>query len=296
MTTEIGNRIDNRSTGCRLCGHPTPRMVPTVRGVRLERCEQCDFLQVRDQPSPDALLELYGPAYFQHGKYRDEFALARENARRLQLLQSVGLASGSRILDAGCASGEFLAAASPRYEVWGVDVAESAVAEARRRCPAAAHRITSGFLEQQTFEPESFDSVVLWDVIEHVWDPVSVSKTVARWLKPGGVLVMSTPNVGSLTARVLGSRWAFLTVPEHLGLFSQQSMTLLVNERLGFRLRHWSSRGKWANVGFVFYKARRVAPRLVPEVLVRGLQRTPWSTLSMYVPTGDIQYVAAEKP
>ncbi len=280
---------------CRLCSDGSRLASFVVRGVRLERCSACGFLQVGERPTVAALQDLYGPSYFDHGKYEDQFALMKENGRRLELLRSTGITRGATVLDAGCARGDFLSAASLEYEMWGVDVAESAVAEARRQCPAAATRVQAGFLEQLRFAPATFDAVVLWDVIEHVWDPIAVGRAVVSWLKPSGFLLLSTPNVGAATARLMGQHWPFMTVPEHLGLFNRESMHRLLEQVLGLRVMHWSSRGKWANVGFLAYKARRVAPRLIPAAVTAKVRQSPLGKLSVYVPTGDIQYVIARK-
>ncbi|HKO90570.1 MAG TPA: class I SAM-dependent methyltransferase, partial [Polyangiaceae bacterium] len=148
---------------CRLCFSSDLRLHFAVRGSTLDRCRACGFVQVRDQPSSDDLEKLYGDGYFERGKYDQEFARRKETERRLGLLERARVPAGGRVLDAGCATGDFLAAASPRYEMWGLDVSAYATGLARAHNPGLAAHIFTGFIEQQTFEPRSFDAIVMWD-------------------------------------------------------------------------------------------------------------------------------------
>ena len=218
-----------------------------------------------------------------------------ENRRRLALLKGCGLKSGARILDAGCATGDFLAFARTTFDMWGLDVSEFAVEQARRKNPGIDHQIHAGFVEQQAYSPASFDAIVLWDVLEHLWDPVSTCRSLLDALRPGGYFVISTPNIGAGVARLMGRRWAFMTVPEHLGFFDHRTMTYLLEDRLGLQCVRWQTRGKWANLGFLFYKLNRVFPGWVPDWLIRFLRTGIPAKASLYVPTGDIQYAASRK-
>ncbi len=284
-----------QSGPCRLCGSDRLRERHQIRAVRVDECRDCGFIQVREQPRPDDLLELYGRAYFEHGKYSDAFALGKEHERRLSLLGR-HVTSGSRVLDAGCATGEFVEYAAGKYEMWGLDISAFAIEQAKARLPWLADRLRSGLVEDQDYPEGFFDAVVMWDVLEHLWDPVEACRKLLRTLRPGGHLVLSTPNISAATARLMGRYWAFMTVPEHLGFCGKASMRHLLERRLGLEMVHWASKGKWANLGFVLYKVKRIAPRLVPQPAVNLLRTRPLNRLALYVPTKDIQYVVARKP
>lgn len=283
-------------TTCRLCGSSELRFHFEVNGCTLDRCAGCGFVQVRDQPSAAQLQELYGGAYFSRGKYDDELATRRENERRLAMLERAGVPRGGRVLDAGCATGDFLATGEGTYEMWGLDVSAFATDLARQNNPALAGRILTGFIEDQAFEPASFDAIVLWDVVEHLWDPRAVLRKLVAYLKPGGALILSTPDIGAATARVMGRRWAFMTPPEHLGFFNRASLTWLLERDLRLETTATQASGKWANVAFLIYKLGRVFPGLVPGGLADRVKRTPLGAASVYVPTLDVRYVTARKP
>ena len=280
---------------CRLCSSETLEMLYEVRGSTLDRCTACGFVQVRDQPTEEELRVIYGDGFFTRGKYEDEFAQRRENERRAGMLAEAGVPAGGRVLDAGCATGDFVAFASDRYDMWGLDVSEFATRIAREKNPDRAAQIFTGFIENQTFESAFFDAIVMWDVIEHIWDPRSVLRSLVQHLRPGGTLILSTPDIGAMTARIMRRRWAFMTPPEHLCFFSPPSLSFLLERDLGLRTTTSRASGKWANVGFLAYKLRKVFP-IVPQALVTRVQRSPLGKATLYVPTLDVRYISARKP
>lgn len=126
-----------------------------------------------------------------------------------------------KLLDVGCGSGDWLLSMRELgWEVTGVDFDESAVKEGRER----GLTVYCENLEQLNFPNESFDAVCLNHVIEHVYDPVRTLKECARILRPGGKLVVSTPNGSSLGHRIYKKYWRGLEPPRHLHIFSFQSM------------------------------------------------------------------------
>ena len=77
--------------------------------------------------------------------------------------------------------------------------------------------VRAGVLEPDTYPPDTFDVVSMGDVIEHVPDPLATLRTVARILKPGGHVLISTPNVDSAAARFLQVK-----PEEHIYYFSAE--------------------------------------------------------------------------
>lgn len=280
---------------CRLCSSADLCLHLAVQEHSLDRCGSCGFVQVRDRPSQHELRALYGDGYFKRGKYDEEFAQRKEGERRLGLLARARVPTGGRVLDAGCATGDFIALGSSRYEMWGLDVSTYATELAVQKNPSCAARIFTGFIEEQRFEPDFFDAIVMWDVIEHIWDPRSVLRRLVSHLRPGGSLILSTPDVGALTARLMRSRWAFMTPPEHLGFFSPPSLRFLLEADLGLDTTSSETSGKWVNLGFLAYKLRRVFPQ-VPARWVERVQQSRLSNAAIYVPTADIRYVTAQRP
>ena len=291
----MGNRATpSLTTTCRLCGGGDLVHKLSCRGFDLFSCRDCSYVQVDPVPSIEVINSIYGEEYFHKSKYRDDVANRHEQARRVQLLKRAGVPRKGKVLDIGCASGEFISAANERFEAWGIDISQHAVARAKAHNTDAADRIFYANPYRFELPDEKFDAVVLWDVLEHLIDPErSIEQAVAQ-LKPDGVLICSTPNISTTTAKIMGKRWAFMTPPEHLGFFNPASLSLLLSKE-GLTPRFWMSRGKWANIGFLAYKLRRVLPELMPATLVNLVHRSFVGSYSVYVPTGDVLYMIGSK-
>jgi SAM-dependent methyltransferase len=84
--------------------------------------------------------------------------------------------------------------------------------------------VRCGSLEEQGYTSESFDAIHLCHVIEHVPDPQGLLAECARLLRPGGKLVIFTPNISSLSHRIFRQDWRGLEPPRHLQVFSPGAM------------------------------------------------------------------------
>jgi 2-polyprenyl-3-methyl-5-hydroxy-6-metoxy-1,4-benzoquinol methylase len=124
---------------------------------------------------------------------------------------------GGELLDVGCGGGaQLVQMRRLGWRVAGVDPDERAVAMATGQ---HGLDVRKGTLEEQRFPAARFDAVTLSHVIEHVHDPLALLRECGRVLKPGGRVVVVTPNAASLTHRRLGAAWIGLQPPRHLYLF-----------------------------------------------------------------------------
>jgi 2-polyprenyl-3-methyl-5-hydroxy-6-metoxy-1,4-benzoquinol methylase len=135
--------------------------------------------------------------------------------------------SDGRLLDIGCATGNFLAAMQryPGWEVYGVEISPFASAYARDVLGLNVH---TGTLETAQLPVEDFDVITLWDVIEHMPDPLESLGRMYRLLKPGGMLIMRTPNLNSWDARLFGRYWIGYELPRHLYVFSRATLGSMI--------------------------------------------------------------------
>jgi len=285
----------NTSHACRICDSQSLHFHFEVAAQRLWRCESCGFTQVEEEPTPEVLDNIYSSAYFTSSKYRgDSVALNRENDRRLDLMKR-WVSPGLEILDAGCSTGDFVAHAKNTYRMHGLDYSSFAIDLAKERNPELSQSLKAGRIETTEWADKTFDAICLWDVIEHIWDPVSAVKDLITRIKPGGVILMSTPAIDSLMARASGRYWAFMTPPEHLSFFSLKAFHKLANSLQDCEIVYSSRRGKWANVAFIAYKLGRIAPAWFPKLLLWPCFQWPLKKLSIYVPTADVLYVVIRK-
>lgn len=277
---------------CRLCNSNDVFVKYKFNSCRVGCCRKCGFIQVLEKPNREDLFKIYNPEYFKRGKYVNDRAINLENKRRILWLKQNGVEKGARVLDVGCATGDFIKAARSQFDMWGLDISKFAVEKARFLNPDISQQIRVGQVEEQSFTADFFDVIVLWDVIEHLWDPVGAIHKLVKILKPGGRLVISTPNIGAFTARIFGKYWAFMTVPEHLSFFNQATINHLF-KKTGLTPLNWSTKGKWVNFGFLLYKIQRIFPKLFPNSLLQRIKKTKTKNFILYIPTNDIQYTIA---
>jgi 2-polyprenyl-3-methyl-5-hydroxy-6-metoxy-1,4-benzoquinol methylase len=130
-----------------------------------------------------------------------------------------------KLLDVGCGDGQFLALMQSKgWTVDGVDFDSRAIENAKVRYGL---ELKKGELQEISFPKDTFTAVTLKHVIEHVPEPVALLVEVRRILKPGGRLVITTPNAESLGHEVFGRFWFGLDSPRHLQIFSPKTLSRL---------------------------------------------------------------------
>jgi 2-polyprenyl-3-methyl-5-hydroxy-6-metoxy-1,4-benzoquinol methylase len=132
-----------------------------------------------------------------------------------------------RVLDIGCGFGESLGYHTARgCEAYGVE-ADTNIERIAQAFNLNAH---VGLFEPDIYESNFFDYVTLDQVIEHANRPVQMLRDIAQVLKPGGKIILSTPNSGGWGAMAFGRRWINWHTPYHLQHFSEQSMQLAAEQ------------------------------------------------------------------
>lgn len=271
---------------CKICNSNKCNFAFNAKGFDLFKCENSNFVFVEPLPPDEIIAEIYKSEYFDKGKYIDDFATKMEYDRRVKLIQSVVI-NDAKILDFGCASGDFVNFLESKHTIYGVDISDDAITLAKKKY----FNIESKFYYYQELEKleTKFDLIVLWDVIEHVKSPIDTLKYLKTFLSENGSIIISTPNIGAPIAKIFKSKWAFMTPPEHLCFFDRKSIYQLSKELQG-EVKNWETKGKWVNIAFLFYKIKRIFPKLVPHCFVDFLKKY-FNRVSLYIPTRDIQYL-----
>jgi len=126
-----------------------------------------------------------------------------------------------RLLELGCGSGaslEFMKELG--WQVEGVDFDPAAVEQGVRK----GLTVHLGTLAEHKLPENTFDAIVARHFIEHVPDPIDVLRECRRLLKPGGLLVLITPNAHSWGHRLYLGDWRGLEPPRHLHIFTRSSL------------------------------------------------------------------------
>lgn len=268
----------------------------TRRGFELARCRACGVAFVTEQPDPADLAERYSFAVGFHVGFRDDereianrFAIARRQYEMLSRHCATG-----RCLDVGASAGFFVKTAADRgWDAHGVELSEDTSRLARERYGVD---VLNARLEDVSFPPESFDAITLWDVIEHLPDPLDTVRRIASLLRPHGVLGILTPNLDGLFARGsyrIGRRlghWPAVDPPGHLFQFSLAGLKSLL-EREGFEIVQVEH--EIVPMRFVFGGPRELLRR--PTHLAYALAFAPLMWLGPRVRAGDQIVVFARK-
>jgi SAM-dependent methyltransferase len=253
---------------CPVCGSRRAHLEFVKDGYDMQCCDDCGTLFVGRDPATIDFQALYGESYYTGGSaavfadYVGQQALRRAHARRnLWMLRHLPprLPRHGHLLDIGCAAGFFLAEARAYYEVQGVELSAWSSAYAREQFSLP---VFTGTLQQAALPADRFDVVTLWDVIEHVPDPVPLLAEAARVLRPGGRLVLTTGDWGSAYARARGADWHLMEPPWHLTMFTRDTMAL-AGRRAGLRLLHCASEGVAGDGRFWRHRAGLLLARLL---------------------------------
>jgi 2-polyprenyl-3-methyl-5-hydroxy-6-metoxy-1,4-benzoquinol methylase len=212
-----------------------------AHGIMLFKCVACGHQYFEKMPRD--LADVYeGPAYLEQSKgsylTNVDYRLRRFAAERLDILASQKpFSSGQTLLDIGCGTGWFLQAAKERgYAVSGF---EFSAALARFTAETVGCKV---YDSQLAAIPPGFDIATLFDVIEHVPNPVQTLKAVRATLKPGGIVLVFCPNFDSVAIRAAGADSNLVMPTRHLSYFTRSSVEKLC-ALVGLRLLWFKTAG-----------------------------------------------------
>jgi len=230
---------------CPLCKGGIIRKAYTLSKFAVLRCQQCDNSWRSDMYSREKIDEIYcGESYANENYFADTLSESRhESKRRIKdydrALQYLERSRGTgRLLDIGCGAGVFLSMAKRKgWTVSGVELSPKLASLCRNSLHVP---VANGRFEDVQLPHNTFDVITLWDVIEHVLDPVACVRRARELLRPGGILVFCTPDENSLLARIglllyraTASRYSYpafaLHPPYHTYFFSKNGFIKLLD-------------------------------------------------------------------
>ncbi len=225
----------------------------------LRRCNDCGFV-FAEQDDAAELLGLYE-------RLEDPEYEGTQDTRLLQMRWLLDRArrlcpAARTVLDVGAGAGLLVAEARRAgYQAVGVEPSRSLVKAARR-----LHQVEllPGTFPHPDLAGCQFDLIFLVDVVEHVANPLQLIRACGRALSRSGVLILVTPDIGSLTARILRHRWWHLRLA-HVGYFDQHSLQRTLRECRLETVDH--CRPRW------YFRLGYVADRLVNYLPLRWFNR-----------------------
>jgi SAM-dependent methyltransferase len=215
---------------CRICGGTVGRTF-SANGFSWFHCVICRTTQkVLTYPQYQNLNPTYDPGVFLDSCGRDQIEAFLDVDGATQVLTRVidtflqsKRSEGHRqtFLDVGCGMGRYLIAAQRLgFETLGFEPSANHARVAREHFDLP---VVSDYFDQDRLDGKVFDLIMLSHVIEHIYDPKSFVMGLVQVLKPGGALIIITPNNQSLVARAVGKNWPMLKPVDHVSLIGSKA-------------------------------------------------------------------------
>jgi SAM-dependent methyltransferase len=282
---------DRAAVRCLVCGGP---LLPHRRLPALHGCPGCHFVTLAADVDDDQLKDLYGADYFHGDEYADyvseEPELRRNFRQRLATILRLQPTweRRQRLYEVGAAYGFFLDEARAQYQdVAGIDISEDAAKYARAELGLDV--VADDYLSVHV---DPVDIVCMWDTVEHLGRPREFLAKAAHDLRPGGLLALTTGDIGSLNARLRGRRWRMIHPPTHLHYFSRETLGRLLDD-VGFDVIHVETAGNSRSLRAIAYALlvlRAGQPRLFDK-----MEKLPLLDRGLTLDLRDIMFVVAQR-
>ena len=190
-------------------------------------CNSCGFKFTNPRPEPTELGKYYkSEDYVSHSNTKKGFINSTyQSVRKYTLLKKLQLISKyfktGKVLDIGCGTGEFLnICKNAKWSTIGIEPSS----DARKMAIEKYGLDIKEEAEIKNLEPESFDVISMWHVLEHVPNLNERIEDLRRLIKPNGIIIIAVPNCESLDAKIYKENWAAYDVPRHLYHFTPKDI------------------------------------------------------------------------
>jgi SAM-dependent methyltransferase len=263
------------------------RRLPDRIHYRMVRCNSCGLVRSDPVADSDVVSKLYAESTFDYSDELDN--LAATYGKYLRRLDPY-LSSKGALLEIGCGNGFVLAEAKRLgyTDVRGVEPSRAAIDSAPEDI---RENIVCSMMIPGLFPPETFDAVCLFQVLDHILDPVQLLRTCYQILKPGGVLLCLNHNVEALSARLMKSRSPIIDI-EHTYLYSPATMERLL-VKSGFEVRE--SKQVWNRYSLRYLSQLVPLPASIKRSVLKAAEASSLGRISSSVPLGNL-YSIAQKP
>jgi len=196
-------------------------------------CSACGAVTVSRESCEDVLALAYGKSYYGEGRRKFfpaiSWLLSQVHHNRARDLCSM-IPQDSKVLDIGCGDGSFaLSLACRGLCVSAVEMPGEGFDRAKKHCGLKVNLIEGPF-QSGMFENGSFNAVTLQHVLEHLSRPRESLHEISCLLKPGGILILSLPNIESRQYGLFGKDWFHLDPPQHLFFMGYESLLRELSE------------------------------------------------------------------
>lgn len=283
---------ENDLTACGICSHQEFSIRYRKKDFSLAQCHSCGVLYRTPQPTSEEVRQLYTTAYYNPWHLEKEEAVKKIKMesfdRRLQEIQNY--VHGGKILDVGCATGFFLEKAKSKgFDPYGLELSEFAFKQAHK---TFGDHVFWGTIEDLFFENNFFDVITMFDLLEHVTNPVTTLRCCRRILKPKGIIAAVLPDTSSMSAKVMGKGWTHYK-KEHLFYFSKQAIASLM-EKESFEVIQIKPAAKIMNVEYLYHQFMQYPHHIATPLVSMLYKLLPnyLSRVSFSITMGEILVIA----
>jgi ubiquinone/menaquinone biosynthesis C-methylase UbiE len=225
------------------------------------------------------------PLYLEE-RYAREITF-RKHLRRFE--KFTGPPAGRSLLDVGAYLGVFVEEAiASGWDAQGVEPSLWAVNYATQR----GLNVQRGTLEEVNLPSEGLDAVTMWDVIEHLGDPLAELRHMHRVLKPGGWIAVHTMDIDSLFARLMGPRWPWL-MEMHIYYFSRRTLADMIAQA-GFQVKAVRPEGRFLRLRYLTTRLRAYN-KPIADLIDSAASAMHLDTIALPINFGDLVTAYAQK-
>lgn len=223
--------------------------------IDIKKCNDCGHIFANLSLSNDELKNIYDTDYFESEEYKDyksETVAIKKNFNRLlsKLKKHSQNTKQKKLLEVGAAYGFFIDIAKSHFNLAiGTEIASEPSRYARENLNIDVRNLD---IIEWDFDNIKFDLVCMWDVIEHLHSPNKYLQKLSVNMKKNSIIALTTPDIGSLVARVRKQNWRQIHPPTHVHYFNKKSIETILNNN-GFKIIEYAHFGRYRSLGMIFY-------------------------------------------
>ena len=196
------------------------------------KCNQCGLIYVNPRVSIEANNKYYEFLLDSDHEFLDNHFFETYSVHNKQIDRYIRVIKKTkpcgRLLDVGCGNGYFLThARESGFQVEAQDISPLFIDYCRENLDLTVY---SGELDSLNLDASSYDVITMFDVLEHVYFPSKLLSECHRLLKPNGILVITTHDIGNFLAKLYGVKWRMIYPVGHVYYFTRKTLSLLVGK------------------------------------------------------------------
>jgi 2-polyprenyl-3-methyl-5-hydroxy-6-metoxy-1,4-benzoquinol methylase len=234
------------NVGCAICDTKDYKIWYELGLSKAVVCVKCGLKYITPRLSRRQLRQSYSEMFYKDEVFTKDFEgrkhdfydpVDRKNKikdRHYEIELTNCLTQNGSILDIGCGTGLYFEGLKGNFKLFGIELSQRAAEYTKKEFGACVNMCE---IEEVDYKKDFFDVINMTYVIEHVSNPKGIINKIYRWLKPGGMLLVSSPNWGSIASRFYGEFFRLNLPHQHILLWEEKTLKMFLNEA-GFEVNN----------------------------------------------------------